>query len=793
MDSRQGHVDLQQLRHNPSLLDLRLSSPRPQFSSPTFMTPPASPTPADAIQAHLYNSFLNGSTTDVTLHVSGSWHAIYKLHRVVLIQASFFQSLFTAGFVEDKSTSSHDPNQINLVFDDVNITRPAFEFCIARLYGGGPQLYLDSSIVPTSAQPLTASFFKSVSPKPLPSGQQPATPRFLMSLLAVSAYLSIPSLASFALPLILRSVGPFTVIPYLNFAIGHGIGPPQSSDTDAAVGLESVATILDHPLYWYYGAASNKIGQAATCWFARWGADMLVYELQAQKSSSATSSPIPSSPTSSPPSSSSFEKRRMTPISTSATSEKANPATPIPPVVPVIWRRGGLSAKWINALISSDTLFVKGEKERYEMAKTIVELRRSEGIDKEEESEWAKMFSDGIYYANMTVETLVSISQDVSPTTKRPYVNMSVVQAAHWSQSILRHQITSRPSSPPSSPGGSGTQNNELGIALTSDEIAQRLASQDLDSTRPHWPVRVDASDRIGDGSGIEGASLDELFKVTSEPDLRRGKHSCPSETTFFGLQTDRTPAFACARTNGNPGGTRWTPHPPFRFAVEFWDVDVLREKSRLHSHTIWYAGSLFNVYVQLVRRGVKGPQLGIYVHRQSSVDPLPPSSAPYGLPAPERAVSRARALSAANSLYTTSPTIQYSFSGLPILPASRATTPIPGSPTIPPPLTGGLPATIPPVMPPQPYRDPRSSVAAYFTVACPSATGASLTRFTSAPDVFAVSQSWGWKSSSLRTEEYLEVSTLEGGASGSGSGASIASAGGKEVSVRVTVVLGVV
>jgi hypothetical protein len=46
-------------------------------------------------------------------------------------------------------------------------------------------------------------------------------------------------------------------------------------------------------------------------------------------------------------------------------------------------------------------LFVKGERERYDLAKAVVELRRSEGILKEEEGEWAKMFLDGIYYANM--------------------------------------------------------------------------------------------------------------------------------------------------------------------------------------------------------------------------------------------------------------------------------------------------------------------------------------------------------------------------------------------------------
>jgi len=48
--------------------------------------PAPGPSPVD-IQNHLYLSFLEASTTDVALRVSGSWHAIYKLHKVVLIQS----------------------------------------------------------------------------------------------------------------------------------------------------------------------------------------------------------------------------------------------------------------------------------------------------------------------------------------------------------------------------------------------------------------------------------------------------------------------------------------------------------------------------------------------------------------------------------------------------------------------------------------------------------------------------------------------------------------------------------
>jgi hypothetical protein len=39
------------------------------------------------LQSHLYTSLLEARTADVALRVRGTWQAIYRLHRVVLIQA----------------------------------------------------------------------------------------------------------------------------------------------------------------------------------------------------------------------------------------------------------------------------------------------------------------------------------------------------------------------------------------------------------------------------------------------------------------------------------------------------------------------------------------------------------------------------------------------------------------------------------------------------------------------------------------------------------------------------------
>ena len=64
------------------------STTRSLFSSSPMNSPVVSPRPRPAeFQAHVYNSFLQGTTSDVAIRIRGSWDAIYKFHRVVLIQA----------------------------------------------------------------------------------------------------------------------------------------------------------------------------------------------------------------------------------------------------------------------------------------------------------------------------------------------------------------------------------------------------------------------------------------------------------------------------------------------------------------------------------------------------------------------------------------------------------------------------------------------------------------------------------------------------------------------------------
>ena len=280
----------------------------------------------------------------------------------------------------------------------------------------------------------------------VPPGSHPATPRFLQSLLATAIYLSIPSVASQALGLIFKTIGPNTVLQYLNFACGNSVSyDKEVEEPQAAVGLENVAQLLD--LYevgfvpsvrpqtfnssgdfksgyldgndrnssvlstassaesttggldhsnhenlstsHHYGAVSDKIGEACVCWLTRWATDIL--QLEADGDVSVGSGTRTRSR--------SFDASKTAVV----LSDKTTSIKP-----PVIWGRGGLSAKWAAAIISADTLFVKDEKERYNFARSVVALRRCGGILEDEESFWAEMFEHGIYYSNMVSPSSVT-------------------------------------------------------------------------------------------------------------------------------------------------------------------------------------------------------------------------------------------------------------------------------------------------------------------------------------------------------------------------------------------------
>lgn len=270
-------------------------------------------------------------------------------------------------------------------------------------------------------------------------------------------------------------------------------------------------------------------------------------------------------------------------------------------------------------------------------------------------------------------EDLLRISEDRSLVTNEPFVSLPHLHSAHWAFSKMRYLITTNRSPSVSSATLTGSDNQsgqELGIALELGQILEKSNKEDIAST--YWPVPIDTSVRIGEQAST--ASNEELFNPTSRD--KTGQRPLTVQN-FFGIGSARKTTEECSNsTKGVDSNVKWVPHEPFRFSVEFWGVDSLKEKSRMHSQTIWYAGSCYNVYTQAVRK--KGLQLGVYLHRQSLVDPIPVPSRPR---APSNLTSTSTTIASPSTPpYSTSPPPTRSLSN-PSLERTTSRTTIPTTP----------------------------------------------------------------------------------------------------------------
>lgn len=341
------------------------------------------------------------------------------------------------------------------------------------------------------------------------------------------------------------------------------------------------------------------------------------------------------------------------------------------------------------------------------------------------------------------------------------------------------------------------------------DEIARQKGVLDTVASDPDRPGEKPRSSAVTNAAATSNADLSSLQhdgRAVQDDEEQGVSHNTRSGGAATGLEDDGDldGALVFARLERR----RWTGFEPMRVGVEYYGLSVLEEKHRLYSPSFFYAGSVWNLYVQTMRKQ-KGIQLGVYLHRQSPYEPLPPASAhpdavaaflsskepssggnsndkTSNVAALGRSVEagamtdrNGRALAppappSADSLsflHTSSeppPTgASAAQRGRPATSPNAVPQPSPKSPHV---VIDG-PPVLPGVSPPIPYRDPRKIVRAYFSIHCYSPLGNSLTRFDSGPDKFSESQSWGWKSSSLMGIWELEGGRLAGGRSEGGDG----------------------
>jgi hypothetical protein len=180
-------------------------------------------------------------------------------------------------------------------------------------------------------------------------------------------------------------------------------------------------------------------------------------------------------------------------------------------------------------------------------------------------------------------------------------------------------------------------EDDDLGFAKYGDEFAEtpnrsRVSSPSISSISSpsrQSPRSVSASYSVAE-KAYHAVTIDDTLRLgvagltfvnasnLGIPETEEKKSRRPQPKQFFGLMSP-----PLTQSNLEVAKT-YTTLPPYRFSVEFHDLQKLSERERSYSHTHFYAGSWFNVYVQTIKKKDKGMQLGIYLHRHSINEDFP-------------------------------------------------------------------------------------------------------------------------------------------------------------------------
>lgn len=646
--------------------------------------------------------FREGACSDITIVAFGSR---YPLHRLILDRSPFFSSCFNGGpWLESKSSEiSLSPET-----SDPNITQYAFELALARLYGHVDRTEEDKNALP---------------------------------LMAAASYLDLQDLAESCVASLLRNLKTSNISLIVRFVTNS-----------------------------YYGHLTDRLLESAKALLYRDGYEMHFSEWDGISGDVAAEIAgyegfyVPSE----------FERykfvRNM--INWRIKHSYSYPDSPVDE------HFVKLASGLLKTEDDGDSCSVTGDDDA-----DIRPLR--------------ELLEEGIYYVHMSFEELQNIAAD-RDILGRPTVSERTIRDALWQQMVLRQRVLNAPlkearlgitkkeyvgqkptfgnKSPARIPtpkplGGKTSQSSAVPSTPPSnvDYLNPSLLGVSKEERRKYYIPTEDSTTVIGD------CPEQPPQVIVSQRGVRGGNSttSLPTDTSINEASTDGKD------TDSSEVGEElcYSDFPPFRFSAEFRSVRTLKEKKRVYSKTVFYAGSYWNIYIQKVKSS-KNVQLGVYLHRAKDREGSGSSGGGSRdgndislgkIDFDERALSlpeqRGRggsdndlsgnegdsSILTTDAGDTTTSTFASSATARPgaNTSASRASV-VQAAPAVPAaPVEVGVPA-----MPH--YVDSRPMIQTYFKIFSPSRKGKMLSMFSSGPDSFNFSQSWGWKSSSLILEEGL-------------------------------------
>ena len=708
----------------------------------------ATATDTAPLPSHLYNQgLLTGKHSDITVH---AFKTRYALHRLLLDRAPFFSSALSEPWFESTS------KEITLHPDDLDshITKTAFELALKRLYGCHVAAEEDNEAV---------------------------------GLFATGCWLEMPDLIDASVMSILRQMSTSKLGSLIKLVTSNYYGKPGERI------LASAKAMLcregwEMPLKYWDGVSGEIVreiiggdGFFVPGEWERWVLAKRIFD----------------------------RKVKAAAIEIGLIEAIGHFNHPLPNKMTFV-------AKRYDAIHRRHSGSNRSKSEAYD---TWLSLYTSPEI-----APMLVLLNEGIHYVHMTFEQLQKI-RDQRDVLGLPLLPEKVVNDALWMQMELRQKVVNTPD-----------LKLELGLSEASEDIleeeelivgddetyrsekSKEPGSEAVDDSRNDHDAELGSWDGNGrprkfwipniDSTSILGGNPDSALYATpstSRPYIPRLSASIdPVDVQWasdFHASANERPSFSDRSEHAPP--LSYSNYPPFRFAYEFPNPRTLKEKKRVYSRTMWYAGSFWNIYIQKVET-TKNTQLGVYLHRakekmeslddhrhsssveehisqvemlmhrnqrrnrrqsrgdleedasNSSTDPdstLIPRDQSSGILAFEHSILRGRDNAPNTPPLTKSSQSPATLTSLPhpitslnsdsdndkLLTQNRET--IQSSRSVP---------TIPA------YVDGRPTIKTYFKIYSPSKGGRMLSVYESAPDLFNFSQSWGWKSSTMVLDDGL-------------------------------------
>ncbi|EME49167.1 hypothetical protein DOTSEDRAFT_119569 [Dothistroma septosporum NZE10] len=257
------------------------------------------------------------------------------------------------------------------------------------------------------------------------------------------------------------------------------------------------------------------------------------------------------------------------------------------------------------------------------------------------------LLDEGIHYVHLDFEQLQHIRSSTD-VLGLPVIPEKVISNALWQSMELRQKITNA-REVDLELGLSIRSNGDLAMDLNRDttmSIGSSSGSSIAKGKRRAAEAEeadecIDSGSWDGNGKPrkffiptcdcniVMGGNVDPIVATSSSSSIAQ-RHASRLSATIQPEDVQWASDFAAASAqprpptavgdndpegSNEPDSINYTNFPPFRFAAEFPNPRLLKEKKRVYSRTVFYAGSLWKLYIQKVASS-RSRQLGVYLHR---------------------------------------------------------------------------------------------------------------------------------------------------------------------------------